>query len=229
MSVAKQGFDLHYFINSPSGISLNPVESDNMANAVIMKHFVGTLVRYSNGGQFFPYLAEKFKSSENGLAWTFNLRSALRCADGEVITAQGYIDGLEKVLRMYVHQGPLPVLSDIRGWDEFLKGKKLVGLEAVSKNVIKFSFDKVAGPGFLEYLSMPYYGYYCGSNFNGNTWRDNLHIVSSSSYKLDKPLHDNHVVSMDKRIDWPLNPEYAPLKVIFATSVDENSWKTKWE
>lgn len=218
---------LNYFINAPSGISLHPLSSDSMSNAILMKHFVGTLVRYSNGGQFLPYLSEKFKSVDNGLVWRFTLRSDLICEDGESITAQGYIDGLKKVLKMYASQGRLPIIENIVGWNAFLDGKNLSGIKALSYNEIEFEFDNAVGPGFLEYLSMPYYGYFCNANFSGNEWKDKNHIVSSGSYRLDAKNDDAKYIVLKERSNWPLNPESAPEKVIFHTVVNELSWKEK--
>lgn len=226
-SGAKSDFELSYYTTNNVAVSLDPQHSDSMSNAIVMKHLVGTLVRYSNGGQFLPYLVEKYASDNNGYRWVFLLRPDLRCENGEKITAQGYIDGLTHLLRVYSSQGPLPVLSTINGWDEFVKGNALQGLKALSTYKIEFSFSKVAGPGFLEYLSMPYFGYFCASNFRDGKWTDGKKIVSSGPYRVSTFAQDAKSIGLDLRQDWPLSPSTAPKKVFFSTNLNKESWGKK--
>lgn len=227
MLAVKHPFELNYFINNPLGVSIDPVDSDNMTNAILMKHLVGTLVRYANGGQFLPYLVEKFKSESNGHLWTFTFQQDLKCQDGEKITAQGYIDGLTNVLRMYSNQEELPVFSDLEGWSEFKKGASLSGLHAKSEYEVEFKFQKNAGPGFLEYLSMPYYGYFCRSNFVDDKWKSKHSITSSGPYQLANEIFDPKEVNLLLRTDWPKNPKSAPKKVHFSTLLNDHSWLSK--
>lgn len=227
MLAVKHPFELNYFINNPLGVSIDPVESDNMTNAILMKHLVGTLVRYANGGQFLPYLVEKFKSEDEGHRWIFVLRQDLKCQDGSKITAQGYIDGLLNVLRMYPSQDGLPVFSDLEGWAKFEKGSILSGLQAKSEYEIEFKFKKNVGVGFLEYLSMPYYGYFCRSNFLNNKWKSKHSIISSGPYQLESEISEPKEVNLSIRSDWPLNPKDAPKKVYFSTQLNDSSWLKK--
>lgn len=223
----KPDFELNYFTANSVAVSLDPQHSDNMSNAIVMKHVVGTLVRYSSGGQFLPYLVEKYASDDNGYRWVFFLRPDLKCEDGERITAQGYIDSLTHLLRVYSSQGPLPVLSTIKGWDEFMKGNDLQGLKALSTYEIEFSFAQAAGAGFLEYLSMPYFGYFCASNFRDGKWNDGKKIVSSGPYKVSAFASDAKSIELDLRRDWSLNPSTAPKKVFFSTDLNKESWGKK--
>lgn len=222
--MTKQDFKLNYFVNNSVGISLDPQHSDSMANAIAMKHLVGTLVRYSNGGQFLPYLVEKYRSESQNRRWIFTLRSDLKCANGEVIDAKGYVNGLNKVLRMYATQGPIPVISDIVGWDTFSDGGELSGLIVRSKNDVEFNFSKSAGPGFLEYLSMPYYGYFCDGNFKDNKWVDDKLIISSGPYTLNSISEDSKTLNLTLREDWSLNPKTAAKTVHFSSVLNKDSW-----
>ncbi|MGZ3805909.1 MAG: ABC transporter substrate-binding protein [Pseudobdellovibrionaceae bacterium] len=227
MLAVKHIFELNYFINNPLGVSIDPVDSDNMTNAIMMKHLVGTLVRYANGGQFSPYLVENFKSENDGQRWTFTLRPDLQCQNGEKITAQGYIDGLSNVLRMYSRQDALPVFSHLEGWSEFEKGGNLSGIHAKSEYEVEFKFHKNIGPGFLEYLSMPYYGYFCRSNFLDGKWKSKHSIISSGPYQLEHEITDPKEVNLLLRNTWPISPKSAPGKVHFSTQLKDNSWLSK--
>ncbi|RYZ82407.1 MAG: hypothetical protein EOP06_21725, partial [Proteobacteria bacterium] len=181
---------LTYLMDHPTGVSLDPLESDYSGNAIVIKHLVGTLVRYANGGQFEPYLAKEWKSLDGGSEWTFSLQPNLHCEDGESITPTGYVNGLTKVLSLYKDQGAIPIISQLLGWNAFAAGGALSGVSVNSDGLISFKFQTPVGNGFLEYLSMPYYGYVCASNFDGPKWRSKFEIISSGPYQLSGPILD---------------------------------------
>lgn len=219
--------ELKYFIHHPTGVSLDPLQSDQMGNAILMKHLVGTLVRYGNGGQFEPYLAESFKAEDNNTVWRFRLRDGLRCQNSEVISASGYVEGLTKLLRTYAAQGPIPIISDIEGWDRFMEGGALMGLFSNGESEVVFRFKKPAGSGFLEYLSMSYYGYFCRANFTGETWSSETDIVSSGPFQLAEPLVSRSLAKLELRTDWPLAPKTAPKAVAYHTDIAPDAWNQK--
>lgn len=217
---------LSYYIEHPSKISLDPLESDYTPNAVIMKHLVGTLVRYANGGQFEPYLAEGFSSEKNGRRWVFKLRNNLKCQNGEAISAAGYISGFIKLARGYANRGPIPILSDMIGWQSFAGGGALAGLIEGPTGEIIFEFHNPVSSGFLEYLSMPYYGYFCAANFKNDKWATFDTIISSGPFTLDSLSADKKSAILNLREDWPLATPNAIRKVHYHGSIEPQSWES---
>ncbi len=215
---------LSYYIEHPSDISLDPLESDYTPNAILMKHLVGTLVRYANGGQFEPYLAKSFTSENQGRLWRFRLRRGLTCQDGELISARGYVQGFLDLARTYAKNGPVPAFSDIVGWESFANGGQLDGLRAGDDEEVVFEFEKPVSTGFLEYLSMPYYGYFCRSNFKLGVWRTVDSIVSSGPYTLASLSEDKKTASLELRADWPLAVKHAPRMVTYHGRIEPAAW-----
>ena len=218
---------LEYQIDLPSGVSLDPMDSDSMGNTILMKHLVGTLVRFRNGGQFEPYLAESFSPEADGRRWKFQLRSDLYCQDGDPITSTSYISGLTKVLRMYAKLGPIPIFSDLEGWTEFVNGGDLKGVTSDGARTIDFHFMHAAGEGFLEYLSMPYYGYLAPANFNGDQWKSAKFIVSSGPYQLQGQIDDPKTVILHLRKNWLKTSASSPTTVVYKTKITEAGWLQK--
>lgn len=209
-SLAPSGrLQLDFFYHHPTGVSFDPADSDYSGNAIAMKHLVGTLVRYKNGGEFEPYLAQSWTVSPDGRHWTFKLKPDLKCENGEAITASGFIESLNDSLSRYSREAHVPIFSSLLGWQYFSERKKIAGIELSSADSISFSFAEAVGSGFLEYLSMSYYGYYCRSNFDKNgKWISQKSIVSSGPYKVDE--YSENRISLKLRTDWSLNSNHAP-------------------
>ncbi len=73
-----------------------------------------SLVYLDDNMEPYPWLAEKFYSSEDGMTWTFELREGIRFHDGEVMDAENVRDNL---LRLSRHPGtaqPYKNLVEIR-------------------------------------------------------------------------------------------------------------------
>lgn len=219
------GNRLSYFVHHPGHLSVHPLASDLVANAVLTQHLIGTLVRYNNGGQVRPYIAESYQRSANGHVWTFKIKPALRCSDGELISTAGYRSGLIKMLREYAARGVVPVFSDLIGWDEFINGKDLAGVRALDESRIQFEFSKPVGSELLEYLTMPYYGYLAASNFSGDVWAHDTEIVSSGPYRLTSISGKQATLIVRK--DWHLNPPDAPEEVSYNGAIPEDIWSRR--
>lgn len=68
--------------------SWEPSNVNSRAEANILHHLYGTLFEITELGVISPYLAESYKTSADGLEFTFKLREGLVCEDGEALTAE---------------------------------------------------------------------------------------------------------------------------------------------
>lgn len=212
----KNPVELHYFVTTePNRFSLSPYESDALGNATVMEQVVGTLVKYGGTGRYEPYLAKSWDVSPDGKIWDFHLREGITSEDGRPITAADYISGLRTVLFQLSKQDPnLPAFDLLTGWKSFISDghHESLGITSPSMNVVRFLFEQ-RPDGFIEFLAMPYYGYYSISDFNTDgTWRNPLRLVASGAYRIGT-ISENEVV-LEQRTHWFSNVQASPKKVV---------------
>lgn len=190
------------YTNKAAEISVAPMDSDSQRNHMVISQVASPLLRPHASNSPQPYLAKTWKISKDGLTWDFELRSHLTCEDGEKIDAEGYIESFNKSAKIYAANGTTILLDNIVGWEDFKSGKssQIAGLTRSKDGSITFNFKKFDS-GTVHYLAMPYFAYYCRSNFDkdGN-WQDKRKIVSSSAYRITDI--SNFTVSFTLRNDW---------------------------
>jgi ABC-type oligopeptide transport system substrate-binding subunit len=190
--------------------SLSVYDSDISKNLLIMEQVVGTLVKFGEGGGASPYLAEKWERNHSGRVWNFTFKENLLTEDGVPINAKNYMKGFLLVLKKLSKKSDPPVFKELLGYEGFKKGEsELLGLRVLDEKTIEFSFNKKVS-GILEFLAMPYYGFYSLENFTGSSWKDKGRIISSGAYSVS--LWSGDKVSL-KRRDFNLNKKGMPESV----------------
>ena len=179
--------------------SFDPLDSDSVANAAHMEQLIGTLVRIGSNGNHEPYLASNWSESEGSKYWTFRIAPGRSCSDGTLIDAVAFVESFRTVLRLYSLSSEPPVFNQLVGWSNFLDGDdSAIGIRATDRDEIAFEFAHEPRAGFLQMLSMPYFGFWCRANFEKGKWKQGSSIVSSGAYEL-KELRDDKTIVMTKR------------------------------
>jgi peptide/nickel transport system substrate-binding protein len=80
---------LRYNIQSEPA-TLDPQMAFMSEEDLILGLLGASLVTYGPGGELYPYLAESWSTSEDGLTWTFILRQDVTFSDGTPLTAQDF-------------------------------------------------------------------------------------------------------------------------------------------
>jgi hypothetical protein len=193
---------LDVFIASQSSApSLSPLDSDGIINAIHMEQVIGTLVRMHPSGRYEGYLAQSWKNSEDFKEWTFNLKKGLICEDGTQINSRSFVTSLTKVIRLIRRHSELPLIDRLQGFQD-VENKDISGLQVIDDHSFKFVFDKPVTTGLLEYLALPYLGFYCASDFNADgSWKDTKKVSSSAAYKVDA-WSGQGPVTLKKRPEW---------------------------
>jgi ABC-type oligopeptide transport system substrate-binding subunit len=193
-----------YYQLGTSGPSFNIENSNLGTNAFYLQHLIGTLVRDKAEGRSQPYLAESWDVLDNGKTWKFNIRSGLKCEDGEKIESEQIRQSLMRTLRRFHKDmgGDVPVFSKLKGWKDF-PATDLASISAEGQSVV-LHFDDQITDGVLEFLAMPNFGHICSANVDADgNWRDNNHIVSSGPYSLAK-WDGKSAIELIARNGWPL-------------------------
>lgn len=208
---------LNVFIASNNGApSFNPLDSDGTSNAIHVEQVVGTLVRMHPSGRYQGYLADSWSNTPDFKEWSFQLKNGLVCEDGSPITASNYVQSLHRVIHLFKKHSELPLIDRLQGFSEFDKTGVIKGIISNGQTVT-FKFEKPVESGLLEYLALPFLGFYCDSNFNADgSWKSNSHIVSSASYQVYN-WSGVGPVSMTLRKDWPSFSENPPESLTITT------------
>lgn len=169
---------------STADFSLSPINSDYWGNLLIMENVVGTLVKYNAMYDYEPFLAKSWKVSDSGLVWSFELNSELYDETGLNITAEGFVKSFKRLLLTYSKTYDPPCFSNLIGWADFKSGKVEKLAVYFSSNTVIFEFESKPS-GLLEFLSMPYFGYYSERDFGpSGEWKNKKVITATGHYRV---------------------------------------------
>lgn len=207
-------------------ISLNPEHSDTITNLIFMEALVGTLVKYGAQGRYLPYLAKEWTTSDF-INWQFTLRDDISTENGEKITPQGFKESLERVIKIYHKSWPqLPIIEEIEGFNNFVtnKEKHISGISTTDTQ-LNLKFIRPKKSGVLEFLAMPYYGFYSNKNFKEGRWLDDQKLISSGSHSLESINKEEKYIVLKSRNNWFSVIEGAVKKIKILQAPYENSYE----
>ena len=195
--------------------AFDPEKSDLITNLSVMEQVVGTLIKYGAAGEYEPYLAVEWASSDQDRVWNFSLRPGLKTQDGELINASTMRDSLLRSLRCYAKRQDPPVFDQLQGWADWKIGKSdKIGIEAISSHTLQLRFATRVF-GLLEWLSMPYYGFLASQDWSGNAWANGSQITASGAYQVEEV--NDRSITLRKRHDWFSHDAESPHRVTFVT------------
>ncbi|MBX3033951.1 MAG: hypothetical protein KF865_08500 [Bdellovibrionaceae bacterium] len=195
--------------------SFNPLDSDGMINAIHVEQMVGTLVRMHPSGRYEGYLASTWSNSKDFKRWNFKLREQLVCEDGTPINAVTFSESLIRTIRLVKKHSKMPLIERLIGFSEIETKDSIDGIQAIDHLTLQLNFSKPVEAGILEYLALPYLGFYCENNFNADgSWKDNKSIISSASYKISD-WHGEGPLTLKRRNDWFSLSENPPETIKF--------------
>lgn len=201
-------------------VSFHPLDVDAMQNSLLVKALVSTLLTTDESHRRAPYLANKWENSSDFKRWTFSLVEGLACEDGTRIDASTFLKSFQWILKIHGQKNPaVPSFSQLVGWNDFLEGRvsDIDGLKVVDDYTVEFNFSKPMDVGFLAFLSIPQFGFYCPSNFDeSGNWNQDREFVSSGPYTLAALSSSGLEAHLAIRLDWSLNSSNMPKSVKFA-------------
>jgi len=95
-----------------------------------------------------PGLAEFWKSSRDGLTWTFTLRKGVRFHHGRELTADDVVYSLTRILDPATRSGAADLFLHIRGAREFRdkRAASVVGLKAIDRTTVQVVLSEATTP-----------------------------------------------------------------------------------
>jgi len=117
---------------------IDPAIGSDGAAAHAHLNLYDTLVFPQNDGSVVPHVAESWEMSDDGMVYTFHLKSGIKFHSGEELTADDVVFSLNRLLAVG------------RGWAYLFQGR-VEKAEAVDSHTVKFTLTEPYGP-FLTTL-----------------------------------------------------------------------------
>ncbi len=136
--------------------SLDPALSTDVPTGRAVGYVFDGLVRFSPDAQIVPSLARVWEVSNDGMVYTFHLRSGVKFHDGRPFTARSVVSSFQRVLDPATKGGRGWPLYPIRGAEDFAAGKakSVSGIAAPNDTTIVITLKEPLAI-FPKLLAMP--------------------------------------------------------------------------
>ncbi|HBG93520.1 MAG: hypothetical protein A3J81_07995 [Nitrospirae bacterium RIFOXYB2_FULL_43_5] len=145
---------IYYRLNT-NPTTLDPALIVDVTGGSLSAKLFNGLVRMNKNLDIIPDIASKWKISENGLVYRFELKKGVIFSNGREATAGDFKYSFERVLNPKTRSPNTWVFDKIKGAREFMNGKakEVSGIKAVTDYMLEITLDKPFSP-FLNLLAM---------------------------------------------------------------------------
>ena len=135
--------------------TLDPARINDIYSRSVAQQLFDGLVQFDQTLIVVPALAEFWRSSRDGLTWTFNLRKGVKFHHGREVAADDVVFSLSRILDPKTRSGAADLLMNIEGAREFRQGraKTVSGLVAVDRHTVQIALNEALGP-FVAVLAV---------------------------------------------------------------------------
>jgi len=128
--------------------TLDPARiSDTYGRSVAQQIFDG-LVQFDQTLAIKPGLAEFWRASRDGLAWTFELRKGVKFHHGREVTADDVVYSLMRILDPKTRSGAAELFLGVKGGREFREGRSraVSGLAVLDRHTVQVTLSEAYAP-----------------------------------------------------------------------------------
>ena len=191
-SAAASGDDLNVMLETPVQ-SLDPQQATDGTSFEVIADYTDGLMQMDSDGQAVPAIAESYELSDDGLTYTFHLRTDAKWSNGTPVTAADFVFAWQRAVDPAVASEYAYMLSDIgqvKNAAEIIAGEKdksELGVTAVDDNTLKIELN-VPVSYFLSLMYFPTFYPVNEEFFNscGDTFGTSPEtVLSNGAYVLD--------------------------------------------
>ena len=191
-SAAASGDDLNVMLETPVQ-SLDPQQATDGTSFEVIADYTDGLMQMDSDGQAVPAIAESYELSDDGLTYTFHLRTDSKWSNGTPVTAADFVFAWQRAVDPAVASEYAYMLSDIgqvKNAAEIIAGEKdksELGVTAVDDNTLKVELN-VPVSYFLSLMYFPTFYPVNEEFFNscGDTFGTSPEtVLSNGAYVLD--------------------------------------------
>jgi len=143
--------------NSTEPVTLDPHQSEDVSSGNILRDLFEGLVTEDATGKLIPGAAESWSISEDGLTYSFKLRTCLAWSNGEALSASDFMFSLRRAVDPDTAAPMVSLLLPIKNAREIIAGKISVdklGIEMPDAHHLIIKLEQPT-PWFLQILSHP--------------------------------------------------------------------------
>ena len=191
-SAAASGDDLNVMLETPVQ-SLDPQQATDGTSFEVIADYTDGLMQMDSDGQAVPAIAESYELSDDGLTYTFHLRTDAKWSNGTPVTAADFVFAWQRAVDPAVASEYAYMLSNIgqvKNAAEIIAGEKdksELGVTAVDDNTLKVELN-VPVSYFLSLMYFPTFYPVNEEFFNscGDTFGTSPEtVLSNGAYVLD--------------------------------------------
>ena len=203
----------------------------------ILKDLYERLTIYDAAGKNVPGAAETWDLSDDGLTYTFKLRSDAKWSDGSPVTAEDFVFSFQRIEDPKTAAGYANILYPIKNAEKVNKGEMKpseLGIKAVDDKTVEITLERPT-PFFLELLAhqtaLPVSK--ASVEKNGADFVKPGVMVSNGAFKLvshvpndnlvvekNASYWDNGNVKLDKVVFYPIDDQAASVRRFEAKEMD---------
>jgi len=139
--------------NDPA--TLDPATLSDIYGRTIAQQIYDGLVQFDESLAIRPAIASSWKSSRDGLVWTFTLRRGVKFHSGREVTADDFVYSFTRILDPKVGSEAAEVFLRVQGAKEFGQGRapNVRGLQALGRYTLKITLTESSTP-FVSALAV---------------------------------------------------------------------------
>ncbi len=220
--------------------SLDPAKSTGVWEAHIQRDLFEGLVAEAADGSLIPGVAESWKASDDGRTYVFHLRDDAKWSNGELVTAEDFVFGVQRLLNPLTGSKYASILYTIQGAREFNTGKNkdpdALGMKAEDARTLRITLTSPT-PYFVQQLAhhTAYPIPKALVETLGDDWSKPGNMISNGPYQLvewvpqahvkvikNPHFHDADSVQIDTVYFYPTEDRSTALKRFRAGELDIN-------
>jgi oligopeptide transport system substrate-binding protein len=139
--------------NEPA--TLDPARINDVYSRSVAQQLFDGLVQFDQTLTIAPALAHFWKSSRDGLSWTFVLKKGVKFHHGREVTADDVVYSFTRILDPRINSGAADLFSGILGAAEFREGKATTvsGLATTDRYTVQVTLKQAQAP-FVSVLAI---------------------------------------------------------------------------
>jgi oligopeptide transport system substrate-binding protein len=128
--------------------TMDPARINNIYSLSVTHQIFDGLVRFDHTLTISPALAQHWRSSRDGLTWTFTLRKGVKFHHGQEVTAEDVVYSLTRLLDPKTKSGAADLFTSIKGAQDFAQGRArtVAGLSAVDRHTVQVTLTEALIP-----------------------------------------------------------------------------------